>query len=101
MLDDTTTFTTLTGKTWVEPVLPVFGAHDELTLPHIYSELERYFAKDSRQWNTFNNLTRAIHTQLVEAIADEHICNLHHEYSDTPPSLPSTFWIMSLTTTLP
>ena len=76
VLSDTVAFTTLTGNNSFKPILPVFGQHDEHTLPHICNELERDFAKDSRQWNTFNNLTRSIRTQLIEAITDEYICTL-------------------------
>ena len=81
MLGKTAAFTALTGKTLVEPTLPVFGLNDEHMLPHIYNELERDFAKDYRNWNTFNNLTRAIRAQFVEDIADEYICTLHHKYN--------------------
>ena len=76
VLGNTTAFTDLTGNTCVEPTLPVFGQHDKKTLSHVYNGLERDFAKYSRNWSTFQNLTRAIRTQLIEATADEYICNL-------------------------
>ena len=88
MRGDTAAFTALTGHTWVEPKIPVFGVHSETTLPNIYNGLERDFAEDSRNWKTSNNLTRAIRTQRVDAIADEYICTIHHDYSGCTASTP-------------
>jgi hypothetical protein len=88
VLGDSQEFQNLTGNNWVEPTLPVFPPNDANTPPFEYANMSRAFQLETKQWNEYTNLVRAIRNQIVSAIADVFICALHNTYTGYATSSP-------------
>ena len=50
--------------------------------------MSRAFQLETKQWNEYTNLVRAIRNQIVSAIADVFICALHNTYTGYATSSP-------------